>query len=74
MNECKPSAISRLEGVDDTLRELCTAIDIMNMGAEHMANGEYITDVLNHIKKNLQSARAELDEATGTVLRLRATA
>lgn len=70
MSEMRISAVGHLESVDDTLRELCTSIEFMRVGMEDIANGEYLTDVMNHIIKSLQSARAELDEATGAVARL----
>lgn len=70
MSNMTISAVGYLESVDDTLRELCTSIELMRVGVESIANGEYLTDVMNHIIKSLQSARAELDEATGAVARL----
>ncbi len=74
MGEYTPSAIRELESVDDTLRGLCASIEIMTVGVEEMANGEFIADMLNLIKKNLQNARAELDDATSAVVRVCATA
>lgn len=74
MNRMKTSAVGHLESVDDTLRELCTSIEFMRVGVESIANGEYLTDVMNHIIKSLQAARAELDEATSVVARMRASA
>ncbi len=74
MSEMRISAVGHLENVDDTLRELCTSIEFMRVGVENIANGEYLTDVMNHIIKSLQAARAELDEATGAVAQMRASA
>ncbi len=74
MNRMETNAMSRLETVDDTLRELCTSLELMRVGAEGIANGAYLVDVMNHIIKSLQVARVELDEATGAVVQMRASA
>ncbi|MDO5378461.1 MAG: hypothetical protein Q4G52_09025 [Clostridia bacterium] len=74
MNRMETSVMNRLETVDDTLRELCTSLEFMRVGAEGIANGAYLVDVMNHIIKSLQAARAELDEATGAVAQMRASA
>ena len=40
MNTTKGSAISELEQIDDTLREMYASLQLMRVGAEAMANGE----------------------------------
>ncbi|MEG2469304.1 MAG: hypothetical protein RSB86_18175 [Comamonas sp.] len=74
MDEHRRTAIDEMENVDIIIKELCSTIDVMSMGAEHMDNGEWFSDVLNHIKSTLQNARAELDDATSAVMRMRETA
>lgn len=71
MTKLHMRAIDALESVDVTLKGLCACIEIMQMGAQHMANGEYIDDALGMIGRILQNARAELDEAAGTVMQMR---
>lgn len=68
------SAISKMEQVDVTLRELCTSLQLMRAGAEYLANGEMIADVMNCVGRGLQSARANLDEAMSAVISMRASA
>ena len=65
------STISKMEQVDVTLRELCASLQLMRTGAEYLANGEMIADVMNYVSRGLQSARAILDEATSAVLSMR---
>ena len=74
MNEIRMCAVNALEDIDNTLKGLCACIEIMQMGAQHMANSEYIDDALGMIRKTLQNTRAELDEATSTVMQMRASA
>lgn len=72
MNTIKGSTISELEQIDDTLREMYASLQLMRVGAEAMANGETLVDVMNYVCKGLQSARAALDEVTSSVMRMRA--
>lgn len=63
------SALTHLETVDDTLRGLCTTLEVMAGGLHDLANGEYMEDILRHVCHSLRDARAELDEATSVVMR-----
>ncbi len=74
MNTIKGSTISELEQIDDTLREMYASLQLMRVGAEAMANGETLVDVMNYVCKGLQSARAALDEVTSSVMQMRASA
>lgn len=58
----------------DTLREMYASLQLMRVGAETMANGETLVDVMNYVCKGLQSARAALDEVTSSVVRMRVSA
>ena len=69
MNTIKGSTISELEQIDDTLREMYASLQLMRVGAEAMANGETLVNVMNYVCKGLQSARAALDEVTSSVMR-----
>mgnify|MGYP004547090823 FL=1 len=68
------STISKMEQVDVTLREMYASLQLMRTGAEYLANGEMIADVMNYVSRGLQSARAILDEATSAVISMRASA
>ena len=66
------STISKMEQADVTLRELYASLQLMRAGAEGLANGEMIADVMTYVSRGLQSARANLDEAMSAVISMRA--
>lgn len=70
----KSIALEHLERVDEQLLALDTTLEVTAMGAAAMANGEYLENILNCIRHSLQAMRAEIDEATGTVLIAKAVA
>lgn len=64
----KSIALEYLERVDAELLALDATLEVTAMGTASMVNGEYLENILNCIRHSLQSMRAEIDEATGTVM------
>lgn len=67
-SEKKSCIAEQLEKVDAQLLALDKTLAVTEMGASSMANGDYIEGLLSCIRCNLQSIRADLDEATGTAI------
>lgn len=49
-------------------------LELAEMGANNLANGDNFERVLSFIRHNLTELRAELDEATGIVLKAQTVA
>ncbi len=74
LENCKSNAIEHLENIDAQLLALDAMLELAAMGANNLANGDNFERVLNFIRHNLTELRAELDEATGIVLKAKAIA
>ena len=74
LENCKSNAIEHLENIDAQLLALDAMLELAAMGANSLANGDNFERVLNFIRHNLTELRAELDEATGIVLKAKAIA
>ena len=64
----KGDVVEHLESIDAQLLALDAILELAEMGANNLANGDNFERVLNFIRHNLTELRAELDEATGIVL------
>lgn len=71
---CKSNVIEHLESIDAQLLALDAMLELAEMGANNLANGDNFERVLSFIRHNLTELRAELDEATGIVLKAQTVA
>ena len=74
LENCKSNAIEHLENIDAQLLALDAMLELAAMGANNLANGDNFERVLSFIRHNLTELRAELDEATGIMLKAKAIA
>ena len=74
LENCKSNAIEHLENIDAQLLALDAMLELAAMGANNLANGDNFERVLSFIRHNLTELCAELDEATGIVLKAKAIA
>ena len=70
----KGDVVEHLESIDAQLLALDAILELAEMGANNLANGDNFERVLSFIRHNLTELRAELDEATGIVLKAKAIA
>ena len=71
---CKSNVLEHLESIDAQLLALDAMLELAEMGANNLANGDNFERVLSFIRHNLTELRAELDEATGIVLKAQTVA